>query len=306
MSMINSEYQPVRQFKAGKGPINALTFSKDMRHLLSGGPLVQFVHSNKIYASLGDDGCVRVWDTKNFSQQQTLYSPKWGQVTTLTWLHWFVWKDSNTEDIFRLNDSVEAQVFDPLNRRLAVASHSGEIKLFDVEDVVLTVVWSSTVEGGAIPQSLVFFGGANQSLLCLALETGEIGNAALSKSGGQLLIDNLSTGAFDVYKFPSSTPASSFDMVSPRRFVKQCQFSEEDHIAVCGSDHGKVYVVNPNDGATTQVLDSAATHDLIQAITVASEEDGHHYIAAGTSSMTPSIFVWEKKPPAKQQTVDEV
>lgn len=34
----------------------------------------------------GDDECVRVWNTDDYICQQVLHKPKWGQVTTLTWL----------------------------------------------------------------------------------------------------------------------------------------------------------------------------------------------------------------------------
>jgi hypothetical protein len=34
---------------------------------------------------------------------------------------------------FDFNDAVEAQAYDPLNCRLAVASHFGQMKLFNVE-----------------------------------------------------------------------------------------------------------------------------------------------------------------------------
>lgn len=34
---------------------------------------------------------------------------------------------------FSFNDSVEAQSFDPLNYRLAIASHSGQIQMFTVD-----------------------------------------------------------------------------------------------------------------------------------------------------------------------------
>jgi hypothetical protein len=43
-------------------------------------------------------------------------------------------KDSYQTSVFNFNDSVEAQSFDPLNRRLVVASHSGVLKMFGVEN----------------------------------------------------------------------------------------------------------------------------------------------------------------------------
>lgn len=34
---------------------------------------------------------------------------------------------------FDFNDAVEAQAYDPINGRLAVASHSGRIKMFNID-----------------------------------------------------------------------------------------------------------------------------------------------------------------------------
>jgi hypothetical protein len=46
---------------------------------------------------------------------------------------WFLWKNAVFFTPFDFNDAMEAQAYDPLNRRLAVASHSGQMKLFNVE-----------------------------------------------------------------------------------------------------------------------------------------------------------------------------
>lgn len=82
------------------------------------------------------------------------------------------------------------------------------------------------------------------------------GNAALSPDETTLLVDNLTTGTFDIYRFPSSVPSSSFALTSTRKFAKQCVFSERGKVAVCGSDCGKVHVV---DVATGQCLQSLRT-----------------------------------------------
>jgi hypothetical protein len=87
---------------------------------------------------------------------------------------------------------VEAQAYDPINCRLAVASHSGQVKMFNVdkcgenrlpfdscecpdfiEIVSLTPIWTTNISN-AIPSALMFFGGANQSLLIFGTETGEM------------------------------------------------------------------------------------------------------------------------------------
>jgi hypothetical protein len=35
---------------------------------------------------------------------------------------------------FAFNDAIDAQAYDPLNQRLVVASHSGEVKMFTVQN----------------------------------------------------------------------------------------------------------------------------------------------------------------------------
>lgn len=45
----------------------------------------------------------------------------------------FLWKDAAMLAAFDFNDAVEAQAYDPINGRLAVASHSGRIKMFNID-----------------------------------------------------------------------------------------------------------------------------------------------------------------------------
>lgn len=46
---------------------------------------------------------------------------------------WFLWNAAVASSPFLFNDAVEAQAYDQMNLRLAVASHSGKIKLYSVE-----------------------------------------------------------------------------------------------------------------------------------------------------------------------------
>jgi hypothetical protein len=80
------------------------------------------------------------------------------------------------------------------------------------------------------------------------------GNAALSPDETTLLVDNLTTGTFDLYRFPASISTSSFPLTSTRRFAKQCVFSEGGKIAICGSDCGRVQVVDVVTGKLLQSL----------------------------------------------------
>lgn len=88
------------------------------------------------------------------------------------------------------------------------------------------------------------------------------GNAALSLDGTTLLVDNLTTGIFDTYRFPASTPSISFAWGSTRRFTKQGIFAEGGKVAICGSDSGKVQVTDVTTGEVVQslMLGSGACH----------------------------------------------
>ncbi|KAF8057798.1 WD40-repeat-containing domain protein [Lyophyllum atratum] len=329
---MSSEYERSTELKGAKGPINALAFSKDGKFLVSGG----------------DDGSVRVYNTDTFVCEQILHSPKWGQVTALNWLTveppvdekatsvcvgtgrgrvtlcpmsksttWFVWKEAQTEEAFQYNDAVESQAYDSLQRRLAVASHHGTIKVYSVEQsVTLALLWSRTVDHG-IPLGLQFFGDANQFLLSHVLETGHmiardaqtahiqwekplaggIGYAMLSHDERALLVDNLTSGTFDVYQFPASTPSHSLPFSSTRHIIKQCSFAQAGKIAVCGSDNGKIYVADMATGECIQTIPAATASEAVQTIATTTVGDGRHLIAGGTTSVAGKVCIWEKRLP---------
>lgn len=80
------------------------------------------------------------------------------------------------------------------------------------------------------------------------------GHACLSSDETILLVDNLTTGTFDAYRFPASTPCTTFSLTSTRRFAKQCVFAEGGKVAVCGSDNSRVHVVDVTSGECLQSL----------------------------------------------------
>jgi WD40 repeat protein len=75
-----------KKLQGTKGPVNALVFSNDGVLLLSGGEIVSLVVFLQTKPIVGDDECVRVWNIEDFKCEQVLYNPKWGQITTLTWI----------------------------------------------------------------------------------------------------------------------------------------------------------------------------------------------------------------------------
>lgn len=82
------------------------------------------------------------------------------------------------------------------------------------------------------------------------------GSAALSPDENLLLIDNLSTGTFNIYRFPASVPSLSFSLKSTRCFTKQCFFAEGGKVAICGSDHAQVHIMDTTTGEHLQALQS--------------------------------------------------
>jgi hypothetical protein len=71
-----------------------------------------------------------------------------------------------------------------------------------------------------------------------------------------LLVDNLSTGTFNIYYFPATIPSSSFSARSTRCFAKQGVFAEGGKVAICGSDQGWVNVVDVMTSERLQCLRS--------------------------------------------------
>ncbi|KAF8874087.1 WD40-repeat-containing domain protein [Infundibulicybe gibba] len=333
-----TEYTLHAELKGSMGAINALAFSKDGKLLLSGG----------------DDECIRLWNMVNFKCEQTLRNERWGQVTVINWLtqpptgekrssacvgtgrgslticilsmngSLLSLQESATLFPFDFNDAVETQAYDTLNHRLAVASHSGLIKMFSVENgVTLTTIWSA-IMNDAIPRGLVFFGGGNQNLAIHGLETGEmtcrdaqtanvlwtktlacgIGNAVLSPDETTLVVDNLTSGLFDVYHFPDNTPIMSLSMKPTRRFAKQCAFGESMKVVVCGSDNGNVQVVDLGTGSRLQSLQSARDHTFMIQAVATTTTDRRHLIASGSASTTPVIYLWEKKIPITNEIAE--
>jgi WD40 repeat protein len=80
------QYTLRKKLQGTKGPVNALVFSNDGALLLSGGEIVRLVVLLQIKTIVGDDECVRVWNIEDLKCEQVLYNPKWGQITTLTWI----------------------------------------------------------------------------------------------------------------------------------------------------------------------------------------------------------------------------
>ncbi|KAG6905967.1 hypothetical protein DXG01_016610 [Tephrocybe rancida] len=315
MQTPSPDYQVIARLKGAKGIVNVLLFSNDGKHLYSAG----------------HDGSVRIWNCTTFQCEQLLQNEHWGVITSLAYLNveppverladalcigsargtltlcpkaldsqWFVKKDSVTEPAFQFNDSVEALAFDPLNKRLFVASHSGQLRMYAFQAPrTLTVIWKSTMS--SIPRAPRFFGGLaamrKPQKFCGRRSFRAAwwsGNAALSVDESTLLVGNLNTGAFDVYRFPSTIPHSSLPDPATRLFTRDIVFAEQSKIAVGGSDTGVVLIVDLADLKTVQKL-TVSPGDLVQAVAAVTVDGVGHLIAGAPSIASSDIVIAQKK-----------
>jgi hypothetical protein len=63
----------------------------------------------------------------------------------------------------------------------------------------------------------------------------------------------LSTG-FDLYFMNQTSPAWSLYIPNTKLYVKEGHFAENSTMAICGSDHGKVYIFEVATGEKEQIL----------------------------------------------------
>ncbi|KAG6884125.1 hypothetical protein C0992_006946, partial [Termitomyces sp. T32_za158] len=202
---------------------------------------------------------------------------------------------------------VAAQVYDAANQRLAIASHGGTLKMFSVDGVDLIELWTVAEPSQAIPISLVFFGGGNQSLLIHKIENGEMtcrdsttsavlwqnGHAVLSPREDFLLVHNLTESYMQLHRFPGSLAEAVFPVNFKRQITIQGAWAEDGKIAVCGSDHDTIYVLN---AVTQEIVQQLPANGRMQTIATAQLSTGHHVIIGGSSSGSFCASVWMKQP----------
>jgi hypothetical protein len=91
----------------------------------------------------------------------------------------------------------------------------------------------------------------------------------LAVNGKTILVDNLRDG-FDIYELDSSFPIRSFTIRSSiaKHYVKQGVFAEFLKFAVCGSDHGMIYVFDIATSKLVETLAHGKTQAFVQTIEV--------------------------------------
>jgi hypothetical protein len=98
----------------------------------------------------------------------------------------------------------------------------------------------------------------------------------MSSNEKLLLVDNLTTG-FDLYSLPRTSPHRSLNIPNSKKYVKNGTFTEGNTRAVCGSDHGKIYVFDLATEEPVQVLQHGSRQDMIQSVEV-SRSTNNSYI----------------------------
>ncbi|KAF5327383.1 hypothetical protein D9619_003899 [Psilocybe cf. subviscida] len=259
---------------------NVLIFSSDGKYLISGC----------------DDETVKVWNTETFECEEVVGDDEWGIITALTLTYRVQPLGTHSRNIPVL---------------LAVCSHSGALKVFELEKTTLTPLWTASFND-SIPAGIFFYGSQRESLLTLGLNTSElcsrdaktgstlwttklrggIGGSALANDDTTLLVNNLSTGNFDLYHIPDETPLRSLPVLSIRRFTKQCSFLEgSTRLALCGGDTNTMSVIDLSRDEIIASLQTGTGLEMTQTVAV-SPTTAPRVLLAGTSG--GSIFVWEK------------
>ncbi|KIM35109.1 hypothetical protein M413DRAFT_14714 [Hebeloma cylindrosporum] len=167
----DGEYKLYIRLSGTSGPINSLAFAPDAKFLASGG----------------DDQKVRVWDISCKQIYQVIGDDleRWGQITCVLWLTTtsdticfgtarglvLIYQRTKEADQFKevsstavlpFNEPVEGMDYDRSKGRLALTSHTGRIKLFQIEkNGTLLALWSKNWNEiqearGVIPRSIRF------------------------------------------------------------------------------------------------------------------------------------------------------
>ncbi|KAF5378266.1 hypothetical protein D9615_008693 [Tricholomella constricta] len=332
-----ASYRQVSHLNGGTGAVNALLFLREGSILVSGGDdgclrvwslgdpprCEQTIHQQE-WGQITDIKCMQNEPDGTIS---IAVGTGRGLVYTVSLVRdvvipWFAHFDAQTFCAFTYDVPIESLAYDRLNQRVAVGSQDHQVLLASVRGITLYHMYKISV--GTIPRSLHFVGNTNARFVVFglndgvmkcfysqtggsykphttALGVGGIGNACLSPDRRRLIVNNLNTGAFDLYKFPSRSPYASSTVTSVRRWATQCTFAETAAYSVGGSDNGRVVVFDVTSGKTVDTLiaqvDSTNITDKIQTVASVSIPGGAHIIVGGTTAQSSRIFIWRKDPP---------
>ncbi|KAK0244468.1 WD40-repeat-containing domain protein [Armillaria nabsnona] len=257
-----------------------------------------FWHAGDTLISGGDDQTIRCWDLKSGECCQSVRDWQWDQVTVID-----LYEDSrpaalnptvllvgtgrglvsvipkcmpefNTQKATMTNvfDSlVECQVVNSANSHFAVASHTGMVKVFSIEDsVTLIPLWE--IDVGDIPHNLAFEGNNNVQIIIHTLYNSElllynaltgvsllppielnggVGSAAFSPNRNTMAIHSLESNTFDT------------DLRTSKKRQRQQKLAEEAEAAKaekeandrsCALEERLAILDKPPGGSTSDVL----------------------------------------------------
>ncbi|KAK0497136.1 WD40-repeat-containing domain protein [Armillaria luteobubalina] len=342
MSDSDSDYRLLQTLHGHRNAVNCVLFFQNGELLVSGG----------------DDQCVRCWNISTGKCIQMLMEERWGQVTALslyepqpdesgstvlfvgtgrgtvtayplsTGKQTFNAYAGVTADVFVMNDSVESQAVDPLNRRFVVGSHQGSVKMFDIVDDKLSEMPQWNLELDDTPRSIIFYGNISQYIMINTLYDGNsinleanvpdvseepenrkpvristrqlqgsTGSTVLSPDGTAMVVHNLRSDKFDVYKpLDAALPILSLSVseVHEDLFAKGAAFGEPGgRTLVCGGDNGHLHVYTLM-GNHVQTLKHKNDWSTIYAVTTTVTQD-YYLITSAESLDPPKICIWAKE-----------
>ncbi|KAJ6497229.1 quinon protein alcohol dehydrogenase-like superfamily [Mycena vitilis] len=222
----------------------------------------------------------------------------------------FVKPYSTATNVFKLDEAVESQAIDRVNSRFAAGSRAGQIKMYSIRDRrSLDSMW--TIEVEQIPRGLFFVGEGNEKALTMytlkpgpvlsfnsatgAYETatgdfrGGVGFVALSPTGREQAIHNISEDKFEIHKLGSSSPVCLSVSANSGK-IKGAVFAEGGNTLICGGDDGFLHIFDVTRAAESQSL-THADCSTIYAVAAHTSED-YHLIASGESENPAHIYVW--------------
>ncbi|SJL10782.1 uncharacterized protein ARMOST_14176 [Armillaria ostoyae] len=231
------------------------------------------------------------------------------------------------------SDPVESLCFDHHSSRIAIGSHYGDVKVYKVElsesRVETTLDWSRRM-AKSIPRSMAFIN-EGKDMLVFGLNTGDvyailnvcvyemprdyrtylnpnkkgeitgqkllewpIGNATVNDTEKMVLVHNIAKG-FDLYGLPTLSLIHSMITRKKTCIIKDVKFGEDSSVAIGGSDHGTVYVLNLETAVIEQELRHGNSGEFIQAVDASSSSEGYLIASGGGSSVVdPDVCLWEK------------
>ncbi|KAK0505535.1 WD40-repeat-containing domain protein [Armillaria luteobubalina] len=307
---------------------------------------LKFWQNGEALISGDDDQVVRYWDLTTGVCVQSIRDRAWGQVTAIDIIEdgqpsaprpaiLFIGTGRGIVSIMSMSrripefdvqsklnitlfDSpVESQAIDIINKRFAVSSRTGIIRIYTIQNSISLSpqpIWSLAVDD--IPRSVLFYGANNSQLVIHSLYTsavmchdavtgehistrhlaGGIGSAVFSPDHRSMVIHNLLEDDIDIYSpVNSPKPTLTLGLNDYLGYPKQCAFGEDRaRVLVCGDLHGSLHVFDAVSGKHLQTLEHEAAFGRIQVVTTFSSSTTYLIASGEAVPSSASICLWSK------------